>query len=72
MGRVQAVPQPPVGASYNGALGEGLLQQRPLRGHAITVPSEEGFLRQRPLRGHTKQGPPSGGHPQTTRSAGGS
>ena len=63
MGRVQAVPQPPGGASYNSALEEGLLQQRPLRGHAITVPSEEGFLQQRP---------PSGGHPQTTRSAGGS
>ena len=72
MGRVQAVPQPPGGAFYNSALEEGLLQQRPLGGHAIPGPSEEGFLQQCPLWGHTKQRPPSGGHPQTTRSAGGS
>ena len=38
MGRVQAVPQPPVGASYNSALEEGLLQQRPLWGHTKQRP----------------------------------
>jgi putative transposase len=36
----------------------GLLQQCPLRGQTITVPSEEGFLQQCPLRGQTHNSAP--------------
>jgi hypothetical protein len=51
MGRVQTVPQPPVGASCNSALCEGLLQQRPLRGQAITVPSARASYNSAPCGG---------------------